>query len=324
MSFGSEVKKELINLDLESELEEHALVMGILHNSSELVASHVGNKFMWKLTVKSSILSVITFVAKYLKNKYNVSDQFKTKEKNSLNNFRYYFLELTNVDKIIEDFNLLNLKLENITTSYLKLDDLNLQNIYLRGLFLAHGSISDPRMSTYHFEIATSNEEIANIAVEILNNNGVNALVLEKEHKKSDSTYIVYIKKSEDISSALVALGANQGMFVFEDQRIYRDFKNMANRVTNCDIANERKCIETAKKQLAAIKYIRDNNMFHEMSVRLQSIAILRETYPESSNEELSEFSSNVFGKELSKSGISHCFKSLMDYYSQLKKDLDK
>ena len=68
MSFGSEVKKELINLDLESELEEHALVMGILHNSSELVASHVGNKFMWKLTVKSSILSVITFVAKYLKN----------------------------------------------------------------------------------------------------------------------------------------------------------------------------------------------------------------------------------------------------------------
>ena len=68
----------------------------------------------------------------------------------------------------------------------------------------------------------------------------------------------------------------------------------MANRVTNRDIANERKCIETAKKQLAAIKFIRDNNMFHEMSIRLQSIAILRETYPESSNEELSEFSSNV------------------------------
>ena len=74
----------------------------------------------------------------------------------------------------------------------------------------------------------------------------------------------------------------------------------MANRVTNCDIANERKCIETAKKQLEVIKFIRDNNKFDEMSIRLQSICILREMYPESSNEELAEFSSNVFGKELS------------------------
>ena len=324
MSFGSEVKKELIILELVTTLEEHVLVMALLHNSSELAATHVGNKFTWKLTIKSTILSIITFIAKYLKQHYNCNDQFKTKEKNSLNSFRYYYLELTDIDKVIEDFNLLNLKLENITTDYLKLDTLELQNIYLRGLFLSHGSISDPRISTYHFEIATSNEEIANLAVSIFANNGIDAFIHEKEHKRADSTYIVYIKKSEDISSALVTIGANQGMFVFEDQRIYRDFNNMANRVTNCDIANERKCIETAKKQLAAIKFIRDNNMFHEMSLRLQSIAILRETYPESSNEELSQFSSNVFGKELSKSGISHCFKALMDFYNQLEHDLNK
>ncbi len=322
MSFGSEVKKELMNIDLENSAEEKALVMAILHNSSELTASTENSKFEWKLTVRSTILSVIKFVAKYLKKHYNCDDQFKTKDKNNLNKFRYYYLELSNVEEVIKDFHLLDYHVENLTTEYLGLDELQLQNIYLRGLFITHGSISDPRMSTYHFEIATSHEQVANLMKIIFENNDLNALLLERTHKRADSTYLVYIKKSEDISNALVALGATQGMFNFEDQRIYRDFKNMANRVTNCDIANERKCIETAKKQLAVIKFIRDNNKFDEMSIRLQSICILREMYPESSNEELAEFSSNVFGKELSKSGISHCFKSLMDYYKNLLKEI--
>ena len=322
MSFGSEVKKELMNIDLNNVSEERALVMAILHNSSELTASTENSKFEWKLAVRSTILSVIKFVAKFLKKHYNCSDQFKTKEKNNLNKFRYFYLELSNVEEVIKDFHLLDYHLENVTTDFLGLNDLELQNVYLRGLFITHGSISDPRMSTYHFEIATSHEQLAYLMKTIFENNGINALLLERTHKRADSTYLVYIKRSEDISSALVALGATQGMFNFEDQRIYRDFKNMANRVTNCDIANERKCIETAKKQLAAIKFIRDNNKFDEMSVRLQSICILREMYPESSNEELAEFSSNVFGKELSKSGISHCFKSLMDYYKNLLKEI--
>lgn len=322
MSFGSEVKKELMNIELADATEEKALIMAILHNSSELAASTENFKIEWKLTIRSTILSVIKFVSKYLKKHYNCDDKFKTKDKNNLNKFRYYYLELSNVDEIIKDFHLLDFHIENLTTEYLGLESLNLQNIYLRGLFITHGSISDPRMSTYHFEIATSHEQLAYLMQSIFENNGINALLLERTHKRADSTYLVYIKRSEDISGALVALGATQGMFNFEDQRIYRDFKNMANRVTNCDIANERKCIETAKKQLAAIKFIRDNNKFDELSVRLQSICVLREMYPESSNEELAEFSSNVFGKELSKSGISHCFKSLMDYYKNLLKEI--
>ena len=246
----------------------------------------------------------------------------KTCRRTYLNSYRYYFLELNNIDEVIKDFYLLDYHVENLTTEFLSLNTLDLQNAYLRGLFISHGSVSDPRMSTYHFEITSSHEPIAVLTKEIFANNGINALVLERVHKRADNTYTIYIKKSEDISSALIALGATQGMFNFEDQRIYRDFKNMANRVTNCDIANERKCIETAKKQLAAIKFIRDNNKFQDLTVRLQSICILREMYPESSNEELAEFSSYVFGRELSKSGISHSFKSLMDFYKNLLKEI--
>jgi DNA-binding protein WhiA len=161
MSFGSEVKKELMNIDLNNVSEQRALVMAILHNSSELTASTENSKFEWKLTVRSTILSVIKFVAKYLKKHYNCSDQFKTKEKNNLNKFRYYYLEISNVDDVIKDFHLLDYHLENVTTNYLGLAHLELQNVYLRGLFITHGSISDPRVSTYHFEIATSHEPLA-------------------------------------------------------------------------------------------------------------------------------------------------------------------
>ena len=61
----------------------------------------------------------------------------------------------------------------------------------------------------------------------------------------------------------------------------------MANRMANCDIANERKCLENCNKHLNAIEYIKQKKMFEKMPVRLQTIARLREDYPESSLDEL-------------------------------------
>ena len=95
MSFGSEVKRELMNIELNNEIEQKYLVMGILHNSLELVAKTHGFKFEWIIVVKSSILNVIKFVTKYLKKHYNCNDELKTKDKNNLNEFRYYYLEIT-------------------------------------------------------------------------------------------------------------------------------------------------------------------------------------------------------------------------------------
>ena len=73
--------------------------MAILHNSSELTASTENSKFEWKLTVRSTILSVIKFVAKFLKKHYNCSDQFKTKEKNIVinNNLVILFIYITKI-----------------------------------------------------------------------------------------------------------------------------------------------------------------------------------------------------------------------------------
>ena len=105
-------------------------------------------------------------------------------------------------------------------------------------------------------------------------------------------------------------MGASSGVFYFEDSRIVRDISNMANRMANCDIANVKKSTDTAQKQLRAIEYIKKTGYFYKMSLRLQTIATMREDYPD-----------KVFGKRLSKSGISHCLKALMNQYEEILKE---
>lgn len=308
MSFASEVRRELTSLKPETSDEELALMMAILQNSSGIIVSD--RKL--KLLISSYILNVIKEISQYLKKHYDTVDELKVKESNNLNDYKYYYLEVTNnVNQIINDFKLL--EVDDYSLEYLELFTEEKQKAYLRGLFITHGSISDPRKDSYHFEIYCSNQSIVDIAKQIMSTIDVKGKTVKK-----GSGYLVYVKRAEDISKLLIFIGATQGMYNFEDIRIYRDFNNMANRITNCDIANERKCAAIAQKQLSAIEYIRNVNKFYDMPVRLQSIAELREMYPDSSNEELSQYSSNVFGKELSKSGISHCLRSLMDYYNTL------
>lgn len=308
MSFASEVRRELTSLKLESIDEEKALIMAILQNSSQII---VADRKL-KLLVNSYILNVIKEVSQYLKKYYHTVDELKVKENNNLNEYRYYYLEVTNnVNNIINDFKLL--ETDDYSIEYLELFTEEKQKAYLRGLFITHGSISDPRKDSYHFEIYCANPSVSEMASKIISTIGVEAKITIKGNGQ-----LLYVKKAEDISKLLIFIGATQGMYNFEDIRIYRDFNNMANRITNCDIANERKCITIAKKQLDAIQYIRSVDKFNDMPVRLQSIAKLREMYPESSNEELSYNAEEVFGKELSKSGISHCLRSLMDYYNSL------
>ena len=183
-------------------------------------------------------------------------------------------------------------------------------------MYSIKGSINDPRKNCYHFEITCKTHELALLLKDIFVSNQIEAKIRERK-----TGYVVYIKKSEDISSSLALMGASSGVFYFEDSRIVRDISNMANRMANCDIANVKKSTHTAQKQLRAIEYIKKTGYFYKMSLRLQTIATMREDYPDATLEELSEFSDKVFGKRLSKSGISHCLKALMNQYEEILKE---
>lgn len=316
MSFSSEVKKELLSIEDTSDCCKNAMIFGILQNNTDIVFSKDGIK----LVVKSHILATIQHVVSYLKKKYNIETTIKFGNDNNINKIRYYYLDITKeVSKIMDEYYLspvvdINMNIDIIKNNCCK-------NAFIRGMFISKGSINDPRKNCYHLEITCKNYEQATLVKQILNMNFIDAKIRERRNMQ-----VVYVKKSEDISSVLALMGASSGVFYFEDSRIVRDVNNMANRMSNCDIANVKKSTDAAGKQLKAIAYIRKHDKFISMPARLQTMAIMREDYPEATLEELSEFSDNYFGKPLSKSGISHCLRSLMQYYEDIviKKEVNK
>lgn len=310
MSFASEVKKELLNIEDLNDCCKNALIYGILQGCSEIVITSSG----YKLIVKTTILNVIKILLPLLKSRYKVLTGMSYKDEVGLQNRRFYYLEIVdNAEEIISDYKLipfihLSRKDDIISKDCCK-------GSFLRGLFIAKGSINDPRKNCYHLEFTSSKENVIKLCSRLLSLKKIEYSICERRNN-----YVLYIKKSEDISSTLALIGAKSGVFYFEDQRILRDMHNMANRQMNCDIANEKKCLSNCDAQLHAIEYIRNTGHFEKMSLRLQTIARLREEYPDSSYDELSYYSDNLFGKQLTKSGITHCLRDLMIFYEEIKK----
>ena len=129
---------------------------------------------------------------------------------------------------------------------------------------------------------------------------------------------MVYVKEAEKISDFLRVINAYNGVMYFEDIRIYRDHKNMTNRLNNCEQANMDKVFMTATRQLNDIKVIRDNDMLDVMDEKILEVIKYRELYPEASLQELSEIMSNELGYEITKSGLNHRFRKIKDIVSKL------
>ena len=119
---------------------------------------------------------------------------------------------------------------------------------------------------------------------------------------------MIYIKSAEMISDLLKLFGAINSLFYFEDIRIYRDHKNMVNRLNNCEIANQEKIIKTGLKQISEIQYLKDNNLLDLLDERTKEIIEYRQKYPEVSYQELAEIITSETSKPIGKSGINHYF----------------
>lgn len=174
---------------------------------------------------------------------------------------------------------------------------------YLRGVFLATGTINDPATSGYHFEIVTDRSREAVFLTQVFRDIGIHA-----KHLKRNSKYMVYIKNAEVISDIIRMFNATNAYFYFEDIRIYRDHKNMVNRLNNCEIANQEKTIATGLKQLEDIKYLKNNDLFSLLDESTRIVLEYREKYPEVSLKELADIISMETDYTIGKSGANHHF----------------
>ena len=179
---------------------------------------------------------------------------------------------------------------------------------FIKGIFLANGSINDPSKSKYHLELLIIDENLAKLANELLLSLNFYSKIL-----KRDKGYMVYIKASEEISDFIKMLGAINALFYYEDIRIYRDHKNMVNRLNNCEQANVEKSLKTCNEQLANIEYLKNNDLLTLLDEKSQIVIDYRVRYPETTMNELAEIISLETDYKITKSGINHHFRKIKD-----------
>lgn len=179
----------------------------------------------------------------------------------------------------------------------------------VRGAFLGGGSITNPNR-TYHLEIVFSCEENASLIKELLKPYGISAKLLERKN-----AYSIYLKDGEDISNLLAFIGASGPVLKFEEIRVLKEMKNNVNRLVNCETANLNKTVNTAVRQMEAIKKIKAKGKMKDLPDSLQEIAKLRIENPDASLIELGKMLKEPIGK----SGVNHRLKRIEEFAEGLK-----
>ena len=186
---------------------------------------------------------------------------------------------------------------------------------YLRGTLLTTGSINDPSTSGYHLEFVFLTKTDADFIKKMLKSIKMEAKVLKRGNR-----YMTYIKSAEVISDIIKMFNAVNSLFYFEDIRIYRDHKNMVNRLNNCEIANQEKTTKTGMQQIESIEYIMQNNLMELLDEHTKIVLEYRYKYPESSYSELADIISLETDYKIGKSGINHHFIKMKKLIEQTKK----
>ena len=172
---------------------------------------------------------------------------------------------------------------------------------FLRGAFLAGGSISDPE-KTYHLELTSRTSAQANELKRILGLFKLRARIIQRK-----GSFVTYLKEGENIVDFLNIAGAHNALMELENVRILKDMRNNVNRIVNCETANLGKTIDASIRQVQNIKYIAENIGFDKLNPGLKEIASLRMEYSDASLVELGQMLSPPLGK----SGVNHRLRKL-------------
>ncbi|MCC8061402.1 MAG: DNA-binding protein WhiA [Clostridiales bacterium] len=180
---------------------------------------------------------------------------------------------------------------------------------FIRGAFLAAGSISDPERF-YHFEIACVTEAKAVQLQSLILSFGLDARIVRRK-----KYYVVYIKEGSQIVDILNVMEAPLSLMELENIRIVKEMRGNVNRKVNCETANINKTVLASVKQVEDITYIRDTVGFGRLPENLQQMAELRLARPDATLKELGEALEPPVGK----SGVNHRLRKLGEIADRLR-----
>ena len=312
MTFSGKIKEELSRQWSEArhcQIAEMAAIVSMCGKVS------IDSREQYSVKVRTENLSVARKYFTLLRKTFNIEVEAFISRNKSNANVSYTVIVKKHEDaiKVLQASKLID-KDGEISEEFSIVKNLIIQHscckrAFIRGAFLAAGSISNPEKS-YHIEIVCAAEKKAEQLRTIINSFGLDEKVIVR--KKS---YVVYLKEGSQIVDLLNVMEAPVALMEMENIRILKEMRNTVNRKVNCETANINKTVSAAVKQAEDIRYIRDTIGFGELPEGLLEIAELRLEYPNATLKELGDLLSTPLGK----SGVNHRLRKLSEIAEQLK-----
>ena len=313
MSFSSDVKEELSRQLCAA---RHCRIAEIAAIISMCGSVSISKEEKYCLRVQTENLSVARKYFTLLQKTFNIDTEVSIKQNVYLKKAPTYLVLVKNHEdamKILQAARLIGWNGE-IRENLSLHDNLVIQKscckrAFIRGAFLASGSISNPQKS-YHFEIACATERKAEQLRDIINSFEMDAKIVQRK-----KYYVVYIKEGSRIVDILNVMEAHVALMDLENVRILKEMRNSVNRKVNCETANIHKTVNAAVKQTEDIKYIQSKIGFEDLAEGLADTARLRLENPDASLKELGMMLVPPVGK----SGVNHRLRKLSALAEELR-----
>lgn len=318
MSFSSDVKEELsrqITNARHCQIAEIAAIISMCGGIS------ISSKEKYSVKIQTENIAVARKYFTLLKKTFNIVTEVSVRQNIHLKKSRIYTVLVKDHNetlRILKAAKLLNQEME-VEENLSIVNNVVIRNTcckraFIRGAFLAAGSISDPQ-KFYHFEIVCATIHKAEQLKEIIATFELDAkIVMRKKY------HIVYIKEGAQIVDILNVMEAHVALMNLENVRILKDVRNEVNRKVNCETANINKTVNAAVKQMEDIRYIRATIGFESLTDSLAEMAELRLTQPDATLKELGI----LLTPQVGKSGVNHRLRKLSNLADSLRENKEE
>ena len=312
MSFSGNVKEELshhLGSARHCRIAETAAIISICGGVM------IDSRGRYSLKIHTENLSVARKCFTLLTKTFNIRTDIAIRTNRMKGSVSYYIvvkehdaaLRILQATKLIDQYGEVEEELSVVRN--IVIQETCCKRAFIRGAFLASGSMSDPEKS-YHFEIVCATREKAEQIQKIMKCFELDGKIVLR--KKS---FVVYLKEGSQIADVLNVMEAHVALMEFENVRILKDMRNTVNRKVNCETANINKTVAAAVKQIDDIRYIQETKGLDKLPEGLKDMALTRLTYPEASLKELGSLLTPPVGK----SGVNHRLRKLSEMAEELR-----
>lgn len=307
MSFAAQTKKELTLIEADACCEKAELSALIRMNGSVQLSNQ-----RIILDISTENAAIARRIYSLLKKTFQLHTELLVRKKMRLKKNNVYIVRVPNqVQELLAELQIVSegfLFTPGISKGMIRNNCC--KRAYLRGAFLAGGSVNNPEGSSYHLEIASMYEEHCKALCQLANRFDLNARCIER--KKG---FVFYIKEGEKIIEFLSIIGAHQALFKFEDVRIMKDMRNSVNRIVNCETANLNKTIGAAVRQIDNIRLLQREVGLESLPEKLREVAEIRLQHPDLNLKEVGD----MLKGSVSKSGVNHRLRKIDELAEKLR-----